>query len=92
MKEYIDRKKINSIFDKVCSNEVLRKQIAHYINAMPLEDVRENIRGRWIGRVNMFDGNTYFYCSKCGEESKDAYSWKGFQKYCPWCGTEMSGE
>ena len=52
-------------------------------------EYKKVVHGRWIGRVHMFDGNTYYYCSECGEESKDAYSWRGFQKYCPWCGAIM---
>lgn len=93
MKEYINRKKLNNIFDEVCSNEVLRKQIGQYIDTMPLEDVRENKHSRWVGVVNLFDGNTYYHCSGCGcSNPYDKFEIspnKTFPNYCPNCGDKM---
>lgn len=98
MKEYIDRVELNRVFDMVCSNEVLRKQIAQYIDSAPIEDVRENIHAKWIENHHEsyipveYDENDdlvvhkylTYKCSICGRTEKNK------EPYCN-CGAKMDG-
>ena len=96
MKDYINRTELNKIFDEVCSNEVLRKQIAQYIDSMQSEDVEEVVHAKWIENEfesyipAEFDENEElvihkyinYKCSICGRTEKEKES------YCN-CGAKM---
>lgn len=92
MKEYIDRIELNKVFDIICSNEVLRKQIAQYIDSALIEDVRENKHGHWT----LLDecANAGVYCSVCSKKVyKTEYANQKIKsKYCPNCGSIMDEE
>ena len=52
------------------------------IRKMPVEDVRPNVRGKWI----ISRDNNQFYCSVCGELSDYKY------RFCPDCGADLRGD
>lgn len=94
MKEYIDRIELNKIFDEVCSNEVLRKQIGLYVDSMPVADVREVVHAKWesIEPYTAINGQYLKaqVCSNCdalfvsgGNEPYNNYP------YCCVCGAKM---
>ena len=43
-------------------------------------------RGRWISADAIF-GGVPFYCSECGENTRDTVMGKPRWKYCPMCGS-----
>jgi hypothetical protein len=51
----------------------------------------ERIRGRWISADAIF-GGVPFYCSECGENTRDTVMGKPRWNFCPNCGAEMRGE
>ena len=48
----------------------------------------ERIKGRWISADAIF-GGVPFYCSECGENTRDTVMGKPRWKFCPNCGAEM---
>ena len=48
-------------------------------------------RGRWISADAMF-GGVPFYCSECGENTRDTVMGKPRWNFCPNCGADMRGE
>ena len=48
-------------------------------------------KGRWISADAMFHG-VPFYCSECGENTRDTVMGKPRWKYCPMCGSYNGGE
>lgn len=66
------------------------------IDAQPTADVRKNVRGKWIKRIDHLDYGLIefegFECSLCGVKIwKDDYENVEF-KFCPNCGADMRGE
>lgn len=51
---------------------------------------KEAARGKWVGRANMINGNTYYYCSECGYSSPNDYEL--LSDYCSKCGAKMNKE
>lgn len=51
----------------------------------------ERIRGRWISADAIF-GGVPFYCSECGENTRDTVMGKPRWNFCPNCGADMRGE
>ena len=47
-------------------------------------------KGRWISADAMFHG-VPFYCSECGENTRDTVMGKPRWKFCPMCGAKMEG-
>ena len=45
-------------------------------------------RGKWISADAMFHG-VPFYCSECGENTRDTVMGKPRWKFCPMCGAKM---
>lgn len=48
----------------------------------------ERIRGRWISADAIFGGEP-FYCSECGENTRDTVMGKPRWNFCPMCGAKM---
>ena len=48
----------------------------------------ERIKGRWISADAIFGGEP-FYCSECGENTRDTVMGKPRWNFCPNCGAEM---
>ena len=46
--------------------------------------------GRWISADAMF-GGVPFYCSECGENTRDTVMGKPRWNFCPNCGAKMEG-
>ena len=51
----------------------------------------ERIKGRWISADAIFGGEP-FYCSECGENTRDTVMGKPRWNFCPNCGADMRGE
>ena len=51
----------------------------------------ERIRGRWISADAIFGGEP-FYCSECGENTRDTVMGKPRWNFCPNCGADMREE
>lgn len=47
--------------------------------------------GRWISADAIFGGEP-FYCSECGENTRDTVMGKPRWNFCPNCGADMRGE
>ena len=50
----------------------------------------ERKKGRWISADAIFHG-VPFYCSECGEVTRDTVMWKPRWNFCPICGARMEG-
>ena len=48
----------------------------------------EHIKGRWISADAIF-GGVPFYCSECGENTRDTVMGKPRWNFCPNCGADM---
>ena len=48
-------------------------------------------RGRWLSADAIF-GGVPFYCSECGENTRDTVMGKPRWNFCPNCGADMRGE
>ena len=48
-------------------------------------------RGRWISADAIF-GGVPFYCSECGENTRDTVMGEPRWNFCPNCGADMRGE
>jgi hypothetical protein len=48
-------------------------------------------KGKWISADAMF-GGVPFYCSECGENTRDTVMGKPRWKFCPMCGSYNGGE
>ena len=48
----------------------------------------ERIKGRWISADAIFGGEP-FYCSECGENTRDTVMGKPRYNFCPNCGAKM---
>ena len=103
MRRYIDAEILLDAMRHITLGEtdVARSEmkIVHYICHMPhIDDVRENVKGRWVevvDRTEMYDKEgvktwgMLFQCNQCGfvlnaiEGHTDQYN------YCPNCGAEM---
>ena len=62
---------------------MLRKDLRELPPAQP-----ERIKGRWISADAIFGGEP-FYCSECGENTRDTVMGKPRWNFCPNCGAEM---
>ena len=58
-------------------------------DAPTIEPMRK--RGKWISADAIF-GGVPFYCSECGENTRDTVMGKPRWNYCPNCGADMRGE
>lgn len=92
MADYIKRELVKSQFDKdevYCYDVIMGA-----IDLIPAADVRENVRGEWVGEYDGYaDGNPVYdmwYCSHCGYRYEDDEPPKW--NYCPNCGADMRGD
>ena len=61
------------------------KAILYEIRFMPSA---RSETGKWISADAMFHG-VPFYCSECGENTRDTVMGKPRWKFCPMCGAKM---
>ena len=97
-------KKVCHILDDVLANRpterdslivAVRKafeSLEQFGNSEPLPPAQpERIKGRWISADAIFGGEP-FYCSECGENTRDTVMGKPRWNFCPNCGADMRGE
>ena len=65
----------------------LRKIWTEYFSGIPSAEPK---RGKWISADAIF-GGVPFYCSKCGENTRDTVMGKPRWNFCPNCGAKMEG-
>ena len=73
--------------DEIAERNQWRRDVAA-IKALPTAQPK---KGRWISADAMFHG-VPFYCSECGENTRDTVMGKPRWKYCPMCGSYNGGE
>ena len=94
-------KKVCRILDDVLANRpterdslivAVRKafeSLEQFGNSEPLPPAQpERIKGRWISADAIFGGEP-FYCSECGENTRDTVMGKPRWNFCPNCGADM---
>ena len=67
-----------------------RNQVVYDIYAIKQLPPIQPKRGRWISADAIF-GGVPFYCSECGENTRDTVMGKPRWKFCPMCGAKMEG-
>ena len=65
-----------------------RKWVDRWLRQLPSAQPK---RGKWISADAMF-GGVPFYCSECGENTRDTVMGKPRWNFCPNCGADMRGE
>ena len=96
MKRYIDANKLKkSLYIPYTSIIKISEAIMAQIDAQQTANVRENVKGEWIKRIDHLDYGLIefegFECSLCGVKIwKDDYENVEF-KFCPNCGADMRG-
>ena len=63
-------------------------EVRDRIKALPSAQPK---KGRWISADAMFHG-VPFYCSECGENTRDTVMGEPRWKFCPMCGSYNGGE
>ena len=64
------------------------KKIIEAVKQLPPIQPAEPKRGRWISADAIF-GGVPFYCSECGENTRDTVMGKPRWNFCPNCGAKM---
>lgn len=104
MKEYIDKQELLeelrkdleddcNVYHSHIKKEIRDKKYEFAIDVIQdaqATDVKEVVHAKWVGRVNMFNGDVYYYCSKCGESHPYENPYTKRANYCPKCGSEMN--
>ena len=62
-----------------------KKRLDDWINSLPPIQPK---RGKWISADAIF-GGVPFYCSECGENTRDTVMGKPRWNFCPNCGSDM---
>lgn len=66
----------------------LAKTIIDKLESLPSAEPK---RGKWISADAIF-GGIPFYCSECGENTRDTVMGEPRWNYCPMCGSYNGGE
>ena len=89
---------IKLIDDRMCFgrgrwSEHHRPVIDEYWQAgeMAIKALEQPKTGKWISADAIFGGEP-FYCSECGENTRDTVMGKPRWNFCPNCGADMRGE
>jgi len=86
MSDLISRQAAIDIVEFECGEwSGLAKTIAEEIKQSPSAEQK---KGKWISADAMF-GGVPFYCSECGENTRDTVMGKPRWKFCPMCGAKM---
>ena len=98
MAEYIEKQRLMEFLDGCIEEEkgnrsqVIVEAIKMTIERMPLGDVVERKRGKWVKN----EGRVGWHCSNCGVDNNYAYSWNNDtgrdevqDNVCPNCGADM---
>ena len=68
--------------------ELVAETIGTFVDRIKALPPAEPKRGRWISADAIF-GGVPFYCSECGENTRDTVMGKPRWKFCPMCGAKM---
>lgn len=97
MSRYIDADALIEYIDRTIPREVGEEfwkgamTIRHVIQIQPTADVRENVKGEWLSKIDT--DTEMIECSYCGCRAirgpyRLALGTKGFG-FCPYCGADM---
>ena len=78
---------IQSAKDDPCIVDAMTDWAIRQVKALPPAQPKKR---RWISADAMFHG-VPFYCSECGENTRDTVMGKPRWKFCPMCGAKMEG-
>lgn len=82
--EYISKKNVREII----LNQPSRYDMLENVKSAPPADVRPNIHGHWIDKMNDYLGYvTHCECSECGYTVRKAYAVEYIG--CPYCLADM---
>ena len=85
---------VDALADMHCKSDedgyvwIIRSDAWARIDALPSAQSK---KGRWISADAIF-GGIPFYCSECGENTRDTVMGKPRWKFCPMCGSYNGGE
>lgn len=65
-----------------------KNRIIHQVRELTPPVDTEPKRGKWISADAIF-GGVPFYCSECGENTRDTVMGEPRWNYCPMCGAKM---
>lgn len=79
---------MNQKFSDACI-DIADNRLLTWFTLIPKSDVRENVRGEWLGEYEGENDGTH-HCSVCGgwvvwDDINHAYTYN----FCPWCGADM---
>jgi len=78
-----------TLYSKLTGNDGMNTPIAiigAYLDGYDKGKAEQPKKGRWISADAMFHG-VPFYCSECGENTRDTVMGKPRWKFCPMCGS-----
>ena len=81
---------IEAVLSVIPYDDYWKEQIEKAANKLPSAQP-ERIKGRWISADAIFGGEP-FYCSECGENTRDTVMGKPRWNFCPNCGADMRKE
>ena len=90
MSDLIDRQSAIEAVMECYDNDELFEVYEEKLRELPPAQP-ERIKGRWISADAIFGGEP-FYCSECGENTRDTVMGKPRWNFCPNCGADMRGE
>ncbi len=87
MKEYIEREAAYATLTDYYhhTTEGMHSALREALSRVPAADVREVVRGKWIGD-NRYFGFPNWHCSRCKGEGRGDYN------FCPNCGAKMEAD
>ena len=89
MSDLIDRQQaIDDIWTVSPLAHLDREWIDRWLRQLPSAQPK---KGRWISADAIF-GGVPFYCSECGENTRDTVMGEPRWNFCPNCGADMRGE
>lgn len=85
MSEYISKESIVTLLEQY---GYIDKEMERDLASIPSADVRPNIHGHWIDKINDYFGYvTHCECSECGYTVRKAYAVEYIG--CPYCLADM---
>ena len=82
-----------ALYSKLTGNDGMNTPIAiigAYLDGYDKGKAEQPKTGKWISADAIF-GGVPFYCSECGENTRDTVMGKPRYNFCPMCGAKMEG-